>query len=227
MNSSRYFVFKENLSCVCCGLQGTKIILEQHPSDKSPHFNLYGFENNKLVLMTKDHVQPKAYGGLDTHSNYQTMCAICNNLKGAINITLESLRELRTVYNENRHLPRKQFRKLIEETRQKLALPHQEKRISKTKRRYHLAKLKSNCKYVQTTMDIKVCRLKNGTLVGRSIYQNGYDFQIACIAEGTKLEVFGCQEDKVIIKFGEEDLSIYQGHLSIIEDEKCISNSKI
>jgi len=83
MNSQRYFIFRESLKCVACGLEGTKMILEQNPSDKSPHFNLYAVENGRLVLMTKDHVQPKAYGGEDRHSNYQTMCSICNNLKGS------------------------------------------------------------------------------------------------------------------------------------------------
>ena len=91
MNSQRYFVFKENIFCVCCGIEGTKMFLEYHPSDMSPHFNLYGEHEGELVLMTKDHILAKACGGDDRHSNYQTMCLTCNNLKGHASLTLESL----------------------------------------------------------------------------------------------------------------------------------------
>ena len=71
MNSQRYHVFKDNPSCVCCGIVGTKMVLDVNPGDQSPHFNLYAEENGRLVLMTKDHILPKSRGGKDELDNYQ------------------------------------------------------------------------------------------------------------------------------------------------------------
>lgn len=80
--SQRYLVFKNNLTCVVCGLKGEKVYLDQEKKNcNNAHFNLYGVENGQLVLMTKDHIIPKARGGKNYLQNYQTMCCICNNLK--------------------------------------------------------------------------------------------------------------------------------------------------
>jgi hypothetical protein len=103
MGSQKYFIFRECMNCVACGLKGTRMLLECYPSDRSPHFNLYGEEDNKLILMTKDHIYPKAFGGENCHSNYQTMCIVCNNIKGHSNLTLEDIRELRIIYNQNKN----------------------------------------------------------------------------------------------------------------------------
>ena len=124
MNTDRYHVFKNNMSCVSCGLVGTRIFLECHPADMIPHFNLYGEEDNKLVLFTKDHIKPKALGGEDRLNNYQTMCSICNNLKAHSNLTIESVYKLRTIYNENRKkISKKKLHFLIEDERMKLEEP--------------------------------------------------------------------------------------------------------
>lgn len=123
MNSQRYFVFRENQNCVACGLKGTKMILERNPSDRSPHFNLYGEEDGELVMMTKDHVIPKSLGGQDRHSNYQTMCSICNGLKGSSNLTIDSVGKLRKIYNDNKLLTKKNLRDLLEKARVELELP--------------------------------------------------------------------------------------------------------
>ena len=117
MNSHRYFIFKKSLQCVSCGIMGSKMILEQHTNDKSPHFNLYAVEDNKLILMTKDHIQPKSKGGKDVLDNYATMCEICNNLKANYLLNCEQLKELRTIYNSGQHLSKKNLRKLIESYR--------------------------------------------------------------------------------------------------------------
>lgn len=115
LDSSRYDVFRDSLECAACGLKGTKMILEMSQNDKSPHFNLYAQENNKLVLMTKDHIQPKSKGGKNILQNYQTYCCICNNLKANNeNLTNEQVKELRILYNDNRSLTRKKFRELID-----------------------------------------------------------------------------------------------------------------
>lgn len=121
MNSDRYHVFKANNKCVSCGLEGTKMILDMNPGDNSPHFNLYGEEDGRLILMTKDHILAKSRGGGDVINNYQSMCATCNNLKGAYDLTLEHCRELRRLYDNAEKLPRKELRELINKTREKLA----------------------------------------------------------------------------------------------------------
>jgi len=122
MNSDRYFVFKSNPNCVSCGLEGTKFMLDINPGDQSPHFNLYGEENGRLVLMTKDHILAKSQGGQDELNNYQTHCSICNNLKGHYNLSNEQVFELRTLYDNREKLPRKELRNLINEAREKMAV---------------------------------------------------------------------------------------------------------
>ena len=118
MNSQRYFVFRDSLSCVSCGIAGSKMMLEQHPGDKTAHFNLYAEENGELVMMTKDHIRAKSVGGEDRHSNFQTMCSICNNIKAHQAIALEDLRSLRMIYNRNlRHMPKKDLHRLIEDAK--------------------------------------------------------------------------------------------------------------
>ena len=86
-NSDRYPVFyKDNCTCVKCGLRASYFALEQHSNpqnDAAWHFNLYGIDKKgKEVLFTKDHIIPKAKGGKNNRSNYQTMCQICNMNKG-------------------------------------------------------------------------------------------------------------------------------------------------
>jgi 5-methylcytosine-specific restriction endonuclease McrA len=82
LDSLRYQVFKQSLSCARCGLEGEFFLL-QHAADGGPedraHFNLYGrLPDGELVLMTKDHTHPKSKGGRDHVSNLRTMCFPCN-----------------------------------------------------------------------------------------------------------------------------------------------------
>lgn len=100
MNSKRYFVLKENKSCVACGIECKKAVLELPSDCEYPHFNLYGEENGKMILMTKDHKLAVARGGKDTMDNYQSMCAICNNIKGKDNLEPDHVKVLRNVYND-------------------------------------------------------------------------------------------------------------------------------
>lgn len=120
MNSDRYFVFQKNRVCVACGLEGTKMVLDINPGDQSPHFNLYGEEHGRLVLMTKDHIVPKSKGGLDSLDNYVCMCCICNNLKGAYDLTHDQIHRLRKLYKNEDKLPRKELRELINTLREEL-----------------------------------------------------------------------------------------------------------
>jgi 5-methylcytosine-specific restriction endonuclease McrA len=120
MNSQRYHVFKKNKKCVSCGLEGTKMILDMNPVDSTAHFNFYGEEDGRLVLMTKDHILAKANGGLDSQDNFQTMCAICNNLKGSGDISLEDCKELRRIYKNPDRLNKKALKNLINKKRSEM-----------------------------------------------------------------------------------------------------------
>ena len=123
MNSHRYFVFYHNPYCSACGIKGTKFLLERHVLDKTPHFNFYAEENGKLLLFTKDHIFSKAGGGGNYHSNYQTMCSICNNIKGPSYIPLEGIAELRKIYNENKNLESAKLNELLNAAKKRLCIP--------------------------------------------------------------------------------------------------------
>jgi len=117
MNSDRYFVFKDNPKCVACGLDGTKMILDMNSGDNSPHFNLYAEEYGRFVLMTKDHILAKASGGTDSIENFQTMCCICNNIKGHYSLSLLQVAELRNLSLNPDMICRKELRDLINKKR--------------------------------------------------------------------------------------------------------------
>lgn len=118
MDSSRYFVFKDNAKCVACEIEGTEMILEMNPNDKAPHFNLYAKENGKLILLTKDHILARSKAGTNEIENYQTLCCICNNLKGNDDFTNNQLLQLRMLYNDNKNLPRKLLARLMKEAKE-------------------------------------------------------------------------------------------------------------
>ncbi len=120
MNSLRYLLFKDNPNCVSCGIKGTKMILDINPGDQNPHFNLYGEELGRLVLITKDHITPKGLNGCDELLNFQTMCSICNNLKGCCHLTLEQISELRNIYKNENKLSKKELRELINKKKEKM-----------------------------------------------------------------------------------------------------------
>lgn len=104
MYSQRYQTFKETGStCVRCGLKGAFFALETHRYNsgfKRYHFNLYGIDDDgKEILITKDHIIPKARGGKDQLSNYQTMCSVCNLEKGSkcLDRKLASIRQVKEI----------------------------------------------------------------------------------------------------------------------------------
>jgi len=86
MGSKRYLNFKAHGStCVTCGLVGTHFWLERHKNQKTGrfHFNMYGTNGDgEEVMLTKDHIIPKAKGGSDEVDNFQVMCQPCNGSKG-------------------------------------------------------------------------------------------------------------------------------------------------
>jgi hypothetical protein len=193
MSSQRYFIFRECMNCVACGLQGTRMLLECHPSDRSPHFNLYGEEDGKLILMTKDHIHPKAFGGEDCHSNYQTMCIICNNLKGHANLTLEGVKELRSIYDKNKNKStKKQLNLLIEKSKLRLERPRVKMKNVFTK---------NNSDSMMSICDINL--YKCGTdIVGKSVYETCNNMKhIGCIKKGTYLDPLIEVKETILFKF--------------------------
>lgn len=228
MNSQRYFIFRESLCCAACGLQGSKMILEQNPTDKSPHFNLYGEEFSRLVLLTKDHVHPKAFGGEDRHSNYQTMCSICNNLKGHAKLTLEGIAELRKLYNENRAAPRKKLRALLDEAKKNLSLPHTTPKINKGNRKQLQAQLKTGTgEPLIANIDLHVWKTTEDLLVGRSVYEHelhGAEL-LASIKAGTALVPLSSEGTRLLIRLSDEKaFLIYQGYLDYALDGESNAN---
>lgn len=83
VDTDRYENFYRNgTKCVSCGLEASFAAIERNASSKGKfHLNLYGLEGNKEIVMTRDHIYPRALGGYDDIHNYQTMCERCNNRK--------------------------------------------------------------------------------------------------------------------------------------------------
>ncbi len=96
MGSQRYKVFRDDTTCVGCGLIGTHMVLQQklklNPDENNTraHFNLYAIKDGEWILFTKDHIFPKSKGGGNTLQNYVTMCYDCNQLK-ADQLPMESM----------------------------------------------------------------------------------------------------------------------------------------
>ena len=88
MKSMRYRTFKKyGTTCVKCGLEGQYFKLERpvNVEYKTCHFNLYGInEDGEEVMITKDHIVPRAKGGKNYLSNMQPMCMRCNEKKGTM-----------------------------------------------------------------------------------------------------------------------------------------------
>lgn len=81
--SQRYECFVKSQSCVTCGLIASHFAIEKDWGGHRYHMNMYGNENGREILFTKDHIIPKSKGGKNIMSNYQVMCAPCNIQKGS------------------------------------------------------------------------------------------------------------------------------------------------
>lgn len=77
---------KKYMGCVCCGAKLTHFNIERQRSDTNGFFCLAPYatmENGREILLTWDHIVPKALGGSDHGDNSQIMCMKCNNEKGS------------------------------------------------------------------------------------------------------------------------------------------------
>lgn len=94
-HSSRYRCFSRSLSCARCGIEGTRLAFEgnvKHPESASTHANLYAVDaSGSEILMTQDHIVPRAMGGPDHDSNLRTMCLKCNMHLGKLSHKLAKL----------------------------------------------------------------------------------------------------------------------------------------
>ena len=80
--------------CACCGLKGRYFWLE-HSGCMPPHLNMYAQrKNGKEVLMTMDHILPRAKGGKTEEKNLQLLCKRCNGLKRDKELSIEELRQV-------------------------------------------------------------------------------------------------------------------------------------
>lgn len=77
------FVHKE-WTCRCCGIKASFAAVERSPSSKVwKSLNFYGYDwNGQEVLLTWDHIKPRSLGGRNTLQNSQTLCVLCNTIKG-------------------------------------------------------------------------------------------------------------------------------------------------
>jgi hypothetical protein len=68
--------------------------LQFHKRDRTPHFNLYGIRDREPIILTKDHIIPRAKGGTNLLDNLQPMCYDCNQTKKDYEITTDALKIL-------------------------------------------------------------------------------------------------------------------------------------
>jgi hypothetical protein len=75
---------RRGTTCVYCGLEGTRFYKERSYSHEAFHFNLYGVTpEGTEILMNRDHIIPRSWGGTDSLGNLQTTCSKCNVKKGS------------------------------------------------------------------------------------------------------------------------------------------------
>lgn len=95
LSSERLKLMKRQPECQCCGLKATHFLLEKIVNQI--HFNVFAQSpEGDMVMLTMDHINPKAKGGTNKLSNLQTLCKKCNHLKADHVIDLKQLKELRS-----------------------------------------------------------------------------------------------------------------------------------
>lgn len=90
------------IKCWKCSCVADRWISTRGPNDErsTPVLNLYGTtKKGQLRLMTRDHIIPKAYGGIDSNENLRPGCDVCNGGRGS----QMNARDIEFMY-ANRHL---------------------------------------------------------------------------------------------------------------------------
>lgn len=72
------------LKCWSCGIEATCFISNKGSNDKigAPNLDLFAMTLGGPVLMTRDHIIPKSYGGVNDVENLRVGCSPCNNARG-------------------------------------------------------------------------------------------------------------------------------------------------
>jgi len=102
--SVKLATLKRNRVCVSCGSVGNRFILEKAKEHPGPHLNLYAnwtykYGKEWAIIMTKDHIVPKSLGGNNGTGNMQTMCRLCNTIKGNSTLAPVQVGMVRGVYD--------------------------------------------------------------------------------------------------------------------------------
>lgn len=113
VDPERVLTFAKSNVCICCGLVGTVLRSERiegctHKMFGKPHLNLYGFRNEKPVMITVDHIILRSEGGEDTHENYNTMCKDCNTRRGNKYSELQDFLNMCKIYPLDKYLLEKE-----------------------------------------------------------------------------------------------------------------------
>jgi len=215
MNSHRYHCFARDPKCAACGIVGTKMMLERHTTDTQPHFNFYAEENSHLVLMTKDHIIPVTKGGEDRMENYQTLCSVCNGLKGSARIDLAAILELRQIFNQMKAAgaTSKVIHVAVQEAR--LRLGGVDPKLNVEERRMLLAKKKGEEAILFTNSPINIYLTPEGQYRGKSNFETiGVEYtKVGELGAGTKVKPAGHAKRHVLIKWEEKNVAIYHGLL--------------
>lgn len=77
---------ENNIPLVChfCGVKASLWIIrhQQNDTNKPPVMDLFCYTSkNNLVMMTRDHIVPKSWGGLDDVQNLRCACEPCNRAR--------------------------------------------------------------------------------------------------------------------------------------------------
>lgn len=72
------------LKCWCCGIEATCFISNKGQNNRigPPVLDLFAETINGPVLMTRDHIIPRSYGGVNDLANLRMGCGPCNNGRG-------------------------------------------------------------------------------------------------------------------------------------------------
>lgn len=71
----------QKMVCFKCGVEADRWIVKHQHNDtnKPPVVELFAYTKKKrLVMMTRDHIVPKSWGGLDVVENLRCACEPCN-----------------------------------------------------------------------------------------------------------------------------------------------------
>lgn len=100
VNLVRLKVLKKNFGvCQACGLTPSFFALERFSTSRLSHLGLYSVRDGAEVLMTHDHIIPKAGLGKDSIKNGQCLCEPCNSHKADKHPTEGTAFDLKSLLN--------------------------------------------------------------------------------------------------------------------------------